>query len=118
MGFCRLLGGCSKNPPIGPAGSGVEGNPVFSYLNAFDPDQSGLETLKAHYRKGGLGDMAVKRRLLEVLLPALEPIRDRRRVVARDPGQVMELLREGTEAARAVAARTLQEVRGAMHLDY
>ena len=96
----------------------VEGNPVFSYLDAFDPDLSGLDAMKEHYRKGGLGDMAVKRRLLEVLQPALEPIRERRRLVAADPGQVMELLLAGSRKARAVAAQTLDEVRKAMHLDY
>ena len=96
----------------------VEGNPVFAYLDAFDPDQPGLEAMKAHYRKGGLGDMAVKNRLLDVLIAALDPIRERRRVVAGDPAQVMELLREGTRTAREVAAQTLKEVRQAMRLEY
>ncbi|HBG04918.1 MAG: tryptophan--tRNA ligase [Geobacteraceae bacterium GWC2_58_44] len=96
----------------------VEGNPVFSYLDAFDPDQAGLEAMKAHYREGGLGDMAVKRRLLDVLLPELETIRERRRDFARDPAQVMAMLREGSRTARAVAAQTLEEVRQAMRLDY
>ena len=96
----------------------VEGNPVFSYLDAFDTDQAGLEELKSHYRRGGVGDMAVKRRLTEVLLAELEPIRERRAVVAADPAQVMEMLQEGSRAARAVAARTLAEVRKAMRLDY
>lgn len=96
----------------------VEGNPVFAYLDAFDPDQPGLEAMKGHYRKGGLGDMAVKHRLLDVLLTALDPIRERRRIVAGDPGQVMEILREGTRRAREVAAQTLKEVRQAMHLEY
>lgn len=96
----------------------VEGNPVFAYLDAFDPDQPGLEAMKTHYRQGGLGDMAVKRRLLEVLLLELDRIRERRRLFAADPGEVMGMLREGSKAARAVAAQTLDEVRRAMRLDY
>jgi tryptophanyl-tRNA synthetase len=96
----------------------VEGNPVFAYLDAFDPDQPGLDELKAHYRRGGMGDMAVKRRLIEVLLAELDPIRERREVVAADPAQVMEIIKEGSRAARAVAAGTLAEVRKAMRLDY
>lgn len=96
----------------------VEGNPVFAYLDAFDPDQPGLEALKAHYRQGGLGDMAVKRRLLEVLLLELDKIRERRRLFAADPGEVMGMLREGSRTARAVASQTLDEVRRAMQLDY
>jgi tryptophanyl-tRNA synthetase len=96
----------------------VEGNPVFAYLDAFDPDKQGLEAMKEHYRRGGLGDTTVKRRLLDVLLPELEPIRTRRLEFARDPAPVMDMLREGTRAARAVAAQTLAEVRRAMKIDY
>jgi tryptophanyl-tRNA synthetase len=96
----------------------VEGNPVFAYLDAFDPDKGELEEMKAHYRRGGLGDTAVKRRLLDVLLPELEIIRTRREEFAKDPAQVMSMLREGTEKARAVAAQTLEEVRRAMRIDY
>ncbi|HEX9023050.1 MAG TPA: tryptophan--tRNA ligase [Geobacteraceae bacterium] len=96
----------------------VEGNPVFAYLDAFDPDVESLDALKEHYRRGGLGDTEVKRRLLDVLLPQLDLIRVRRHEFARDPGAVMEMLREGSNKARAVAARTLAEVRRAMHIDY
>jgi tryptophanyl-tRNA synthetase len=96
----------------------VEGNPVFAYLDAFDPDRPAIDAMKAHYRRGGLGDTAVKRRLLEVLLPELDMIRERRRVFARDPAEVMNVLCEGSRKARAVAARTLDEVRRAMRLDY
>jgi tryptophanyl-tRNA synthetase len=74
--------------------------------------------MKAHYRHGGLGDTALKRRLLDVLLPELDTIRERRRLFARDPAQVMGILREGSRAARTVAAQTLEEVRKAMQLDY
>jgi tryptophanyl-tRNA synthetase len=96
----------------------VEGNPVFAYLDAFDPDRDNLEGMKDHYRRGGLGDTAIKRRLLDVLLPELETIRSRREEFARDPAQVMAIIREGTAKARAVAAQTLAEVRRAMQIDY
>lgn len=96
----------------------VEGNPVFAYLDAFDPDRAALEELKAHYRRGGLGDVMLKRRLVEVLESVLAPIRRRRSEFATDPGAVMALLREGTARGRAVAAQTLDEVRRAMRLDY
>lgn len=96
----------------------VEGNPVFAYLDAFDPDKDGLQTMKDHYRRGGLGDVAVKRRLLEVLSAELDPIRARREEFARDPAGVMLILKEGAEAARKVASQTLTEVRKAMRIDY
>ncbi|HTP64459.1 MAG TPA: tryptophan--tRNA ligase [Geobacteraceae bacterium] len=96
----------------------VEGNPVFAYLDAFDPDGEGLAALKDHYRSGGLGDTTVKRRLLDVLLAELEPIRELRKEYGRDRGAIMEMLRAGSLVARAVAARTLAEVRQAMRIDY
>jgi tryptophanyl-tRNA synthetase len=92
----------------------VEGNPVFSYLEAFDPDPTAVDDLEARYRAGGLGDVAVKRRLIDVLDAFLTPIRERRRELARDPGRVAEVLREGTETGRGVAQRTLGEVRRAL----
>jgi tryptophanyl-tRNA synthetase len=96
----------------------VVGNPVFAYLDAFDPDAAEVARLKAHYTAGGLGDVSVKRRLLEVLDHVLTPIRQRRAEYARDPAAVLDLLRDGTQRGRAVAAQTLQAVRGAMQLDY
>ncbi|MBN1206846.1 MAG: tryptophan--tRNA ligase [Myxococcaceae bacterium] len=96
----------------------VEGNPVFTYLDAFDPDTEKVQGLKDHYRRGGLGDTVVKRRLAEVLEAFLGPIRKRREDYARDPAEVMRLLKEGTERAREVTSRTLSEVRKAMRLDY
>lgn len=96
----------------------VEGNPVFAYLDAFDPDKSDLDAMKEHYIRGGLGDTAVKQRLLDVLLPELDIIRERRKEYAVDPTEVMRILREGSRNAREVAARTLEEVRKAMHIDY
>jgi tryptophanyl-tRNA synthetase len=96
----------------------VEGNPVFTYLDAFDPDQEGLAAMKAHYQRGGLGDSVVKKRLLEVLEAFLEPIRTRRQILAQDPDAVMKILRKGTDRAIEVAAKTLSEVRAAMGIDY
>jgi tryptophanyl-tRNA synthetase len=96
----------------------VEGNPVFSYLDAFDPDTSAVEELKQRYRAGGLGDVAVKKRLEGVLENFLNPIRQRRTEYAKDPVQVMGILHEGTERGRAAASHTLSLVRKAMRLDY
>jgi tryptophanyl-tRNA synthetase len=96
----------------------VEGNPVFAYLDAFDSDTDNLDAMKDRYRHGGLGDMEVKRRLLDVLISELDDIRARRTEFAREPAQVMEMLRGGSRAARTVAAQTLAEVRTAMKIDY
>jgi tryptophanyl-tRNA synthetase len=95
----------------------VEGNVVFAYLDAFDPDRIGLEDLKAHYRHGGLGDMALKRHLEEVLESLLAPIRKRRRHFARDPAMIEALLSRGTARMHETAARVLQEVRSVFSLD-
>lgn len=96
----------------------VEGNPVFSYLDAFDSDQEGVEAMKAHYTRGGLGDMVVKKRLIEVLEAFLHPIRKRREEYAQEPQEVMRVLLEGTARARKTTAQTLVEARQAMCLDY
>lgn len=96
----------------------VEGNPVFIYLDVFDPDREKYEELKAHYQRGGLGDVVVKRHLNEVLQAFLAPIRERREEYARDPSYVMKILKEGTARARIVAAETLREVREAMGINY
>jgi tryptophanyl-tRNA synthetase len=96
----------------------VEGNPVFTYLDLFDPDTHELEKIKAHYQRGGLGDSVVKTRLIEVLQAFLEPIRKRREEFAKDLPAVMEILQKGIQRANAVADQTLEQVRKAMHLDY
>lgn len=96
----------------------VEGNPVFAYLDAFDQNKKGLEEMKDHYRRGGLGDVVVKQRLQEVISAELCPIRARRQEFAKDPGAIMRILKEGTATAREVAARTLDEVRKAMRIRY
>lgn len=96
----------------------VEGNVVFTYLDAFDSDLKTIEKLKKQYREGGLGDVAIKKRLIEVLENFLTPIRKRRAEFAKNPKAVMEILEEGTKKARIAASQTLAEVRRAMKLDY
>ena len=96
----------------------VEGNVAFLYLDAFDTDKAALEEMKAHYTRGGLGDSIVKKRLDLVLQEMLEPIRARREEFAKDKGQVLQMLKEGTMKARAVAAGTVDEVRRALGLSY
>ncbi|KMJ52523.1 tryptophanyl-tRNA synthetase [Vogesella sp. EB] len=96
----------------------VEGNVVFAYLDAFEPDSALVADLKAHYQRGGLGDSVIKKQLEERLQALLAPIRARREHYAQDPAQVMALLKEGTYKARAVAAQTLAEVKAAMGLNY
>lgn len=96
----------------------VEGNPVFSYLDAFDPDTAEVERLKEHYQRGGLGDVVVKKRLLEVLEAFLKPIGQRRNEFAQDPAFVMKVLKEGTQETLVCAEKTMSQVRQAMCLDY
>lgn len=96
----------------------IEGNTVFTYLDAFAQDKEKVEEMKEHYKKGGLGDMKVKRYLNEVLQAELEPIRNRRIEYAKDEEQVYKMLKEGSEKARAVAAQTLKEVRDAIGINY
>lgn len=96
----------------------VEGNPVFTYLDAFATDTAKVDELKAHYQRGGLGDSVVKKYLLEVLLGFLEPIRKRREQFAKDPQHVMDILMKGTESANAIAHQTLSEIRKAMGINY
>jgi tryptophanyl-tRNA synthetase len=94
----------------------VEGNVVFAYLEAFDPDREAVAAMEAHYRKGGLGDVAVKRRLDDTLQELLAPIRERRAIFARDPAQVLGMIQRGTRRARDVVASVLADVRGAFQL--
>jgi tryptophanyl-tRNA synthetase len=96
----------------------IEGNTVFTYLEAFDPDKSGLDDLKMRYRRGGVGDRAVKHRLIEILQEFLEPIRQRRAMYAGSSTEVMRILKNGTDEAYEVAAQTLARVRKAMKIDY
>jgi tryptophanyl-tRNA synthetase len=94
----------------------VEGNVVFTYLDAFDGDRAAVEALKAHYQRGGLGDIDVKRRLDNILQALLAPIRDRRAALARNPGYVLSVLQQGTRRAQQRTQATLDELRDALGL--
>lgn len=96
----------------------VEGNVVFTYLDIFDPDTKQVAALKEQYQRGGLGDVKLKKYLIEVLNIFLDPIRERRKELAKDPGYVMNILMEGTQKTQQVAQSTMKEVREAMHLNY
>ena len=105
----------------------VEGNPVFTYLDAFSepgdfaafwPDYANLDEVKAHYQKGGLGDVKVKRFLNSVLQERLRPIRERRKAWEQRLPDVRDMLKVNCEKAEQVAAKTLDEVRHAMRIDY
>ncbi len=105
----------------------LEGNTVFTYLDAFSrpehferylPDYANLDELKAHYTRGGLGDVKVKKFLNNVLQEELDPIRRRRKEFEKDIPEVYNILKKGSEAAREVAAQTLSEVKSAMRINY
>jgi tryptophanyl-tRNA synthetase len=105
----------------------IEGNTVFTYLDAFCkpehferylPEYPNLDELKAHYQRGGLGDVKVKRFLIAVLEEELAPIRERRKQFEQDIEGVYEILKKGTQAAYEVAQNTLDEVKSAMRINY
>ena len=105
----------------------VDGNPVFIYLDAFSrpehfeeflPEYSGLDELKEHYKRGGLGDVKVKKFLNSVMQEELAPIRERRKMWEGRLPEVYDILKAGTETAKKVAAETLHDVRHAMQIDY
>lgn len=105
----------------------VEGNTVFTYLDAFCkdedfakylPEYNNLEEVKAHYRRGGLGDVKVKKFLNAILQEELEPIRERRKQFEQDIPGVYQMLKHGSEIARETAAATLEDVRKAMRINY
>ena len=105
----------------------VEGNAVFTYLDAFSsdddfaefwPDYKNLDELKDHYTRGGLGDMKCKKFLNQVINKMLDPIRVRRHEYEQDIPEIFNILRRGTDAAREVAAQTMSEVREAMRINY
>jgi tryptophanyl-tRNA synthetase len=94
----------------------VEGNVVFTYLDAFDDDAPTVAELKDRYRRGGLGDSVVKKRLNDVLQVLIAPIRERRRALACDPDYVLAIVKAGTIGARGLTDNTLREVRAALGL--
>lgn len=105
----------------------VEGNAVFTYLDAFSndehfakylPDYQNLDEMKDHYRRGGLGDMKCKKLLNSILNEMLEPIRQRRHELEQDIPEIYNVLRRGTEKARETASKTMEEVRNAMKINY
>ncbi len=96
----------------------VEGNPVFTYHDVFNPDKAEVEELKDRYRKGTVGDVEVKERLYKALTEFLAPIRARRVELAASPDDVRDIIREGTRKGRALAQQTMDEVRAAMKLRY
>ena len=105
----------------------VEGNPVFIYLDAFCrpehfeeflPEYNNLDELKAHYQRGGLGDVKVKKFLNNVIQSELEPIRNRRKMWEKNLPDVYDILKKGSAAARETAAKTLDDVRHSMRIDY
>lgn len=96
----------------------IEGNTVFTYLDAFDNDREKVAELKAQYQAGGLGDVKIKRYLNEVLQAKFAPIRERRAEFEKNPEAVYKMLEEGSKKANAVAEQTLKEVRDAMGINY
>ncbi|MBQ7885240.1 MAG: tryptophan--tRNA ligase [Clostridia bacterium] len=105
----------------------VEGNVVFTYLDAFCcpehferflPEYASLDDLKAHYMRGGLGDVKIKRFLNEILQEELAPIRERRKELAKDPQKIFNMLFKGSDEARRVAGNNLQKLKQAMGIDY
>jgi tryptophanyl-tRNA synthetase len=96
----------------------VEGNTVFEYLDIFDPKKDEVAEFKKAYRKGGLGDVVIKKRLTNVLNAVLAPIRERRAHLATEPDAVMSMLKEGSEKTRKEVQKTMADVKAKMKIDY
>ncbi len=96
----------------------VEGNPVFMYHDAFNPDTAEVEDLKARYRAGKVGDVEVKTKLAKALNAHLDPMRARRAEIVAHPARLREILQEGSRKARAIAHETMERVRAAVKLKY
>src|SRR5260221_1136067 len=115
----KVMGMYTDPTRIKPTDPGtVEGNPVFIYHDFFNPNKAEVEELKVRYRAGTVGDVEVKRRLLETIERFIAPIRQRLEELAAKPRLVDEILAAGAERVRREAKATLHEVREAMHLDY
>lgn len=96
----------------------VEGNVVFTYLDIFDPNKEELEELKNHYRKGGLGDVKLKRRLIDLIVAKLEPFQAKRKEYEKNMDEVIKIVKKGNEKARERASKTLSEVRKVIGVEY
>ena len=105
----------------------IEGNTVFTYLDVFSrpehfekylPEYKSLDELKAHYSRGGLGDMKIKKFLNEILQELLAPIRERRKELAKDPDSIMKILYDGTMKAREVAHKNVIKLKTSMGINY
>jgi tryptophanyl-tRNA synthetase len=96
----------------------VEGNPVFVYHDAFNPNTAEVEDLKARYRAGKVGDVEVKTKLANALNARLDPIRDRRSAILSKPDRLKELLFDGSKRARTIAGETMERVREAVKISY
>src|SRR5207248_10457477 len=92
----------------------VEGNPVFTYHDALNPDTAEVDDLKARYRAGKVGDVEVKTKLAKAINAYLDPIRDRRAAALARPGYLKDVIFEGSKKARAVAVQTMERVRDAV----
>lgn len=96
----------------------VEGNVVFTYLDIFDTDKAGVADLKAQYEKGGLGDVAVKRRLIKVLQDLIRPIREKREELAKDKEGIMKMVAESTARVQKVAQENMKKMKEVMKINY
>jgi tryptophanyl-tRNA synthetase len=96
----------------------VEGNPVFTYHDAFNANKEEVDDLKARYRAGKVGDVEVKTKLANALNARLDPIRDRRAAILANPDRLKEILGDGSARARAEARRTMARVRDAVRISY
>jgi tryptophanyl-tRNA synthetase len=96
----------------------IEGNVVFTYLDAFDPDKGRVQDLKDHYQRGGLGDMTLKRHLMQVLEEFIAPLREKREQLKLEPQRVLDILHEGTLRAKKEGEKRLEEIKEAMKISY